>query len=174
MSKIGRLDVISSGALRCCTPEEKQRIVAESYAGPRLVSAISRRNGLSYEPAVYVASPSPGRAPYGSGRGDDVCTSDIGDNSSLLLPEQSDPEKAVTTAEEFNAPFTRLDWISRDSFDLQWHRNTGTWVCLHCGLLCSESVRKSGKEEMILCVRFKNVPTISASIGRQANYCHAK
>ncbi|WP_354125328.1 hypothetical protein [Bradyrhizobium sp. LA6.10] len=27
--------------------EEKQRIVAESYGGPRLVSVTARRNGLS-------------------------------------------------------------------------------------------------------------------------------
>jgi transposase len=47
MSKVGRLDVISSGARRRWTLEEKQRIVAESYAGPRLVSPIARRNGLS-------------------------------------------------------------------------------------------------------------------------------
>jgi transposase len=47
MSKVGRLDVISSGTRRRWTLEEKQRIVAESYAGPRLVSAIARRNSLS-------------------------------------------------------------------------------------------------------------------------------
>jgi hypothetical protein len=27
--------------------------------------------------------------------------------------------------EEFDAPFARLDWISRDRFDLQCHRHTG-------------------------------------------------
>jgi transposase len=47
MSKVGPLDLISSGTRRRWTLEEKQRIVAESYAGPRLVSAIARRNGLS-------------------------------------------------------------------------------------------------------------------------------
>ena len=26
--------------------------------------------------------------------------------------------------EEFDAPFTRLDWMGRDRFDLQWHRHT--------------------------------------------------
>ena len=44
--KISRLDVISTGARRRWTLEEKQRIVAESYSGPRLVSATARRNGL--------------------------------------------------------------------------------------------------------------------------------
>jgi hypothetical protein len=31
--------------------------------------------------------------------------------------------------EEFDAPFARLDWISRDRFDLQWHRHTAEWFC---------------------------------------------
>ena len=47
MSKVSRLDVISTGARRRWTLEEKQRIVAESYGMPRAVSATARRNGLS-------------------------------------------------------------------------------------------------------------------------------
>jgi transposase len=47
MSKVARLDVISSGARRRWTLDEKRRIVAESYAAPRQVSATARRNGLS-------------------------------------------------------------------------------------------------------------------------------
>jgi transposase len=47
MSKVSRLEVISVGARRSWAPEEKQRIVAESYAAPRQVSATARRNGLS-------------------------------------------------------------------------------------------------------------------------------
>jgi transposase len=47
MSKVARLDVISSGARRRWTLEEKHRIVGESYAAPRQVSATARRNGLS-------------------------------------------------------------------------------------------------------------------------------
>lgn len=47
MSRVSRLEVISSGARRRWTLEEKQRIVAESYAGSRLVSATARRYGLS-------------------------------------------------------------------------------------------------------------------------------
>jgi transposase len=44
---VARLEVISSGARRRWTPEEKHRIVAESYDAPRQVSATARRNGLS-------------------------------------------------------------------------------------------------------------------------------
>ena len=47
MARVSRLDVISTGARRRWTLEEKQRIVAESYSGPRLVSATARRHGLS-------------------------------------------------------------------------------------------------------------------------------
>src|SRR5260221_14501044 len=46
-SKVSRMEVVSTGARRRWTLEEKQRIVAESYASPRLVSATARRNGLS-------------------------------------------------------------------------------------------------------------------------------
>jgi hypothetical protein len=46
-----------------------------------------------------------------------------------------------TLGEEFDAPFTRLDWISHDRFDLQWHRHTGTWFCLHRGLSLAEALK---------------------------------
>lgn len=47
ISKVSRLEVISTGARRRWTLEEKHRIVAESYSGPRMVSVTARRNGLS-------------------------------------------------------------------------------------------------------------------------------
>jgi transposase len=47
ISKVSRLDVISTGARRRWTLDEKQRIVAESYGAPRLASVTARRNGLS-------------------------------------------------------------------------------------------------------------------------------
>src|ERR1700748_1646652 len=47
ISKVSRLEVVSTGTRRRWTWEEKQRIVAESYGGPRLVSVTARRNGLS-------------------------------------------------------------------------------------------------------------------------------
>jgi len=42
--------------------------------------------------------------------------------------------------EEFDAPFARLDWISRDRFDLRWHRHTGEWFCLYRGLTRAEAL----------------------------------
>jgi hypothetical protein len=42
--------------------------------------------------------------------------------------------------EEFDAPFARLDWISRNRFDMQWHRHTGEWFCLYRGLTLAEAI----------------------------------
>jgi hypothetical protein len=42
--------------------------------------------------------------------------------------------------EEFDAPFARLDWISRNRFDLQWHRQTGEWFCLHRSLTLADAI----------------------------------
>ena len=53
MPKVSRLEVISTGARRRWTIEEKQRIVAESFAVPRNVSATARRNGLSASQLFY-------------------------------------------------------------------------------------------------------------------------
>jgi len=47
MPKISRLEVIASGARRRWTDAEKARIVAESFDGPRRVSATARRYGLT-------------------------------------------------------------------------------------------------------------------------------
>ena len=47
MPKVSRLEVITTGARRRWTPDEKQRIVAESFSVPRNVSATARRYGLS-------------------------------------------------------------------------------------------------------------------------------
>lgn len=35
-----------------------------------------------------------------------------------------------SSAPEFDAPFARLEYISRNCFDLSWHRHTGEWRCL--------------------------------------------
>jgi transposase len=47
MPQVSRLEVISSGARRRWTEDEKRRIVAESFDGLRRVSATARRYGLS-------------------------------------------------------------------------------------------------------------------------------
>jgi hypothetical protein len=42
--------------------------------------------------------------------------------------------------EEFEAPFTRIDWIAHDRFNIQWHRHTGAWFCLYRGLSLAEAL----------------------------------
>jgi hypothetical protein len=37
-------------------------------------------------------------------------------------PRSSEPE--------FEAPFARLEYVSRDRFDLSYHRHTGEWLCI--------------------------------------------
>jgi transposase-like protein len=54
MPKVSRLEVVSTGARRRWTLQEKQRIVTESYGGPRLVSVTARRNAVD-KPIVHVA-----------------------------------------------------------------------------------------------------------------------
>ena len=46
----------------------------------------------------------------------------------------------ATLGEEFDSPFTCLNWISRDRFDIQWHRHTGTWFCLYRGLSLAKAL----------------------------------
>jgi hypothetical protein len=43
--------------------------------------------------------------------------------------------------EEFDAPFTRLDWRMPDRFDVMWHRHTGQWWRLHTMLPLAEALR---------------------------------
>ena len=52
-TNVSRLDVISTGARRRWTIEEKQRIVAESFAVPRNVSATARHYGLAASQLFY-------------------------------------------------------------------------------------------------------------------------
>ena len=42
--------------------------------------------------------------------------------------------------EEFDAPFARLDWISPNRFDLQWHRHTGAWFCVLRNLMLPNAI----------------------------------
>ena len=44
--------------------------------------------------------------------------------------------------EEFDAPFTRLDWINPDKFDIQWHRHTGEWFRLYRNLALAQALER--------------------------------
>lgn len=41
---------------------------------------------------------------------------------------------------EFEAPFARLEYVSRDCFDLSWHRHTGEWLCLYQRMSLTEAL----------------------------------
>ena len=43
--------------------------------------------------------------------------------------------------EESDAPFARLDWINQDKFDIQWHRHTGEWFCVHRTLTLTLAIK---------------------------------
>jgi len=47
---------------------------------------------------------------------------------------------------EFDAPFARLDYASRDCFDLMWHRHTGEWHCVGACLSLAEALDRIASE----------------------------
>ena len=47
---------------------------------------------------------------------------------------------------EFDAPFARLEYVSRDRFDLSWHRHTGEWFCLFQRLSLAEALHRIESE----------------------------
>jgi hypothetical protein len=55
--------------------------------------------------------------------------------------------------EEFDAPFARLDWISPNRFDIQWHRHTGEWFRLHRGLTLEKAIETS--DPTAFCIPFR-------------------
>ncbi|MBY5638660.1 hypothetical protein HFO39_28505 [Rhizobium leguminosarum] len=44
-------------------------------------------------------------------------------------------------AEEFDAPFARIDRMGPDLFDIYWMRHTGKWWRLHSGVTLAEALR---------------------------------
>lgn len=53
-------------------------------------------------------------------------------------PRSSEPE--------FEAPFARLEYVSRDCFDLSWHRHTGEWLRLFERLTLAEALHRIESE----------------------------
>ncbi len=48
-----------------------------------------------------------------------------------------DPERYIES--EFDTPFTRLEYVSRDRFDLAYFRHTGQWWTVHRGVSLAEA-----------------------------------
>ena len=80
---VQRLEVVNTGRRRRWTPEEKLRIVAESYQGERQVSATARRHDLS--PSLLFSWRKAMREE--SGVGEAV----VGFSSALIVPERQAP-----------------------------------------------------------------------------------
>lgn len=54
-----------------------------------------------------------------------------------------------TRGEEFDAPFTRLDRVAPDRFDLYWMRHTGKWWPLHHGLTLDRALQCLREDELL-------------------------
>ena len=52
----------------------------------------------------------------------------------------------ASLAAEFDAPFARLDYVSRDCFDLLWHRHTGEWFRVFERLSLMEALHRIASE----------------------------
>jgi hypothetical protein len=61
----------------------------------------------------------------------------------LTRYHSDDPESLVA---EFDAPFARLDYVSRDCFDLLWHRHTGEWRRVADGLPLADALHRIANE----------------------------
>lgn len=46
----------------------------------------------------------------------------------------------------FDAPFARLDYVSRDCFDVLWHRHTGEWHRVFARLSLAEALYRIASE----------------------------
>ena len=49
-------------------------------------------------------------------------------------------DRADSFTSEFEAPFARLEYVSRDRFDLSYHRHTGVWYRLHKWITLNEAL----------------------------------
>ncbi|KIL96660.1 hypothetical protein A6A04_20790 [Paramagnetospirillum marisnigri] len=54
-----------------------------------------------------------------------------------------------TWVKNSDAPFTRLDWMGRDRFDVMWHRHTGEWHCFYQGLSLAKALNVIETDNML-------------------------
>lgn len=47
--------------------------------------------------------------------------------------------------EEFDAPFTRLEWTARNRLDMSWHRHTGEWWPVEHDLTLKQALNKTAQ-----------------------------
>ena len=54
-------------------------------------------------------------------------------------------DRADAIAQEFEAPFARIEHVSRDCFDLSYHRHTGEWYRLYQAVTLDEALQLIGE-----------------------------
>ena len=50
---------------------------------------------------------------------------------------------------EFEAPFSRIEFVSRDCFDVSWHRHTGQWHCLCQRVTLEQALQLIGEDGIL-------------------------
>jgi len=68
----------------------------------------------------------------------------LGNKFRFFTRYRSDDPGSLKT--EFDAPFARLDYASRDCFDLMWHRHTGEWYRVGERLSLTEALDRIASE----------------------------
>ncbi len=51
-------------------------------------------------------------------------------------------ETPSSISPEFDAPFARIDYVSRDLFHLYWHRRTGEWHVMNKRVVLAEALAR--------------------------------
>lgn len=69
-----------------------------------------------------------------------------GGNYRFIQRFRSDSENAL--APEFDSPFARLEYVSRDRFDLSYFRHTGQWWTVYRGVSLAEALSLLETEEI--------------------------
>jgi hypothetical protein len=68
----------------------------------------------------------------------DICGRWYGNNYRFIERDRS--VYADNAGEEFDAPFTRLEYVARDCFNLSFFRHTGQWHLLHRNVALSDAL----------------------------------
>lgn len=68
----------------------------------------------------------------------------LGNKYRFFTRYRSDDPTSLKT--EFDAPFARLDYASRDCFYLMWHRHTGEWHCVGERLSLADALDRIASE----------------------------
>lgn len=66
----------------------------------------------------------------------------LGNKYRFITRYRSDGPHAIKP--EFDLPFARIDYVSRDCFDLSYHRHTGEWLRLFERLSLTEAFETMG------------------------------